>query len=103
MAFNLNNTSGGGSELRAVLATLSVSTELNINATAGGGQALRDVEIELSDGTILYPFHPWIEASETSDTVLSVFGQWWDGDAGGGSSVSIPIAMRHYLQMMGAG
>jgi hypothetical protein len=31
--------------------------------------------------TTLYLFHPWIEASETGDTVLSLYGQWWDGDA----------------------
>ncbi len=34
--------------------------------------------------TTQYPFHQWIEASETSDTVLAVFGPWWDGDAAGG-------------------
>ncbi len=32
--------------------------------------------------TTIYLFHPWIEASETRDTVLSLFGQWWDGDSG---------------------
>jgi hypothetical protein len=40
--------------------------------------------------TTLYLFHPWIEASETGDTVLSLFGQWWDGDvapAGGAFSI----------------
>lgn len=34
--------------------------------------------------TTLYLFRPLIEASETGDTVVSLFGQWWDGDAGGG-------------------
>lgn len=35
--------------------------------------------------TTVYLFHPWIEASETENTVVSVFGQWWDGDVSGGS------------------
>lgn len=33
--------------------------------------------------TTLYLFHQFIEATETADTVLSLFGQWWDGDASG--------------------
>ena len=31
--------------------------------------------------TTLFIFHPLIEASETSATVLSLFGQLFDGDA----------------------
>lgn len=36
--------------------------------------------------TTLYIYHRWIEASETSATVLSTFGQWWDGDAAAGGA-----------------
>lgn len=38
--------------------------------------------------TTLYLFHPWIEASETGDTVLSLFGQWWDGDAAATAAIT---------------
>ncbi len=31
--------------------------------------------------TTLYPFHPWIESEETSETVISPFGRMWDGSS----------------------
>jgi hypothetical protein len=39
--------------------------------------------------TTIYVFHPWIEATETADTVVSVFGQWWDGDVVSGPTYTL--------------
>jgi len=48
-------------------------------------------------GTTLHVFHGLIEASETGDTVLSVFAPWWDADADEDEAGTILPQMMHHL------
>lgn len=50
---------------------------------------------------LLFPFGQWIEASETADTVVSVFGQWWDGDTTPPPSGFKPYFVRPPTQILG--
>jgi len=45
-------------------------------------------------GTTLYVFHGLIAASETGDTVLSVFAPWWDADEDAAGTI-LPQMMHH--------
>lgn len=42
---------------------------------------------------ILYLFHDLIEASETGSTVISLFGNLWDGDAAVGGLPAASLAL----------
>src|SRR5690606_31281804 len=81
-AHNLNNGSNDITLSADSLVDVS-NDDFNINHHAGGESALRAAPLTMPVYAMntLYLFHPWIEASETGDTVLSLFGQWWDGDA----------------------